>query len=97
MTLIYIFTHPWHSSVEYTIFFDANKSQHEQWTREWTEIKGMRTDIKPICEVLQLTVKQYNQDSIAVSFVTTTEAISSPNLSIATLFYVHLNSQRNSS
>jgi tetratricopeptide (TPR) repeat protein len=37
-------------------------------------------EIKPICEALQLTNKQCNQDSLVVSFVTVNEAVSSQQL-----------------
>ena len=60
--------------------FCGNKSRHEQWTKEWIKIKGVHTDIKPICEALQQAAKQCNQDSIAVSFVTVSEGASSQNL-----------------
>ena len=49
--------------------FCGNKSRHEQWTKEWIKIKGIHTDIKPICQALQQAAKQCNQDSIAMSFV----------------------------
>jgi tetratricopeptide (TPR) repeat protein len=60
--------------------FCENKSRHEHWTKQWTKIKGIYTDIKSICQELQQAVKQCNHDSIAVSFVTVSEATSSGNL-----------------
>jgi tetratricopeptide (TPR) repeat protein len=60
--------------------FCGNKSRHEQWTKDWIKIKGVHTDIKPICQALQQTAKQCNQDSIAMSFVTVNEGASSGNL-----------------
>jgi len=60
--------------------FGANKSQHEQWTKEWVKIKGVHTEIKPICEALQLANKRCNPDSLVVSFVTVNEAVSSQKL-----------------
>jgi hypothetical protein len=49
--------------------FCANESPHESWTKKWTKIKGIYTEIQCICEELQLAAKQCNQDSIAKSFV----------------------------
>ena len=46
-----------------------NKSSHDQWTKTWVKVKGIHTEIIPICDSLQYVVKQNNQDSIAVSFV----------------------------
>jgi tetratricopeptide (TPR) repeat protein len=60
--------------------FCGNKSRHEQWTKEWIKIKGIHTDIKPICQALQQAAKQCDQDSIAVSFVKVNEGASSGNL-----------------
>ena len=57
-----------------------NKSQHEQWAKKWTKIKGVHTEIKPICEALQMTVKQCIQDSITMSFLTKNEVASSADL-----------------
>jgi hypothetical protein len=38
--------------------FCHNKSRHEQWTKAWDKIKGIHTQIAPICEALQLVVKE---------------------------------------
>jgi hypothetical protein len=61
------------------IFCD-NKSRHEKWTKKWSKIKGVHTDIKPICEALRMAAKQSNEDSIAVSFVPMDEGASDQNL-----------------
>jgi tetratricopeptide (TPR) repeat protein len=60
--------------------FYSNECEHEKWTKKWVKIKGAYTDIKPICEALQLAVKQCNQDSIAMSFVTVSKGASTQNL-----------------
>ncbi|CAF4091000.1 unnamed protein product [Adineta steineri] len=60
--------------------FCGNKSRHEDWTQNWTKIKGAHTNIKEICQALQLAVKQCDQDSIAVSFLTVNEMVSTDNL-----------------
>jgi tetratricopeptide (TPR) repeat protein len=60
--------------------FCGNKSRHEEWTKKWPKIKGIHTEMKPICEALQLAVQQCNQDSIAVSFVPVSEGTSNQNL-----------------
>jgi tetratricopeptide (TPR) repeat protein len=57
-----------------------NKSPHEEWTKEWDKVKGVHTEIKPICEALQLSAKQCNEDSIAVSFMALDEESSDQNL-----------------
>jgi tetratricopeptide (TPR) repeat protein len=60
--------------------FCGNKSRHEEWAKKWTKVKGIHTEIKPICEALQLAVKQCNEDSIAISFMAVGEGASSQNL-----------------
>ncbi|CAF0915527.1 unnamed protein product [Adineta steineri] len=60
--------------------FCGNKSRHEGWAQNWTKIKGIHTNIKDICQALQLAVKQCDQDTIAVSFLTRNEIASTDNL-----------------
>ncbi|CAF1130029.1 unnamed protein product [Adineta steineri] len=61
------------------IFTDI-KIQHEEWNKKWQKIKSVHTNIKDLCEALQLDVKQHNQDSIAMSFVTGNEMASTDDL-----------------
>ncbi|CAF1107363.1 unnamed protein product [Adineta steineri] len=61
------------------IFCD-NKSGHEEWTQNWKKIKGVHANIKEICQALQLAVKQCDQDTIAVSFLTINDMASPDNL-----------------
>lgn len=37
--------------------FVRKKSVHESWANTWSKIKGVYTDIKPICQVLQQAIK----------------------------------------
>jgi tetratricopeptide (TPR) repeat protein len=60
--------------------FCGNKSQHEEWAKKWTKVKGIHTEITPICEALMLAVKQCNEDSIAVSFMPVGEGVSNQEL-----------------
>ncbi|CAF1130426.1 unnamed protein product [Adineta steineri] len=61
------------------IFCD-NISYHQEWIKDWKKIKGVYNNIKDICDALKAGVKQINQDSIPISFVTMNEAVSSENL-----------------
>ncbi|CAF0862067.1 unnamed protein product [Adineta steineri] len=60
--------------------FCGNKSRHEGWTQNWTKVKGVHTNIKDICQALQLAVKQCDQDTIAISFLSVNEMASTDNL-----------------
>ncbi|CAF4186440.1 unnamed protein product, partial [Adineta steineri] len=45
-----------------------------------TKIKGVHTNIKDICQALQVVVKQCDQDTIAVSFLAVNEMASTASL-----------------
>ena len=49
----------------------GDKSRHEEWAKKWPKVKGAFTQIKPISEALERTVKQCDQDCVAVSFAST--------------------------
>ncbi|CAF4533039.1 unnamed protein product, partial [Rotaria sp. Silwood2] len=58
----------------------GNKQRHEVWATIWPKIKGVHTSIKPICQALQIAVKQCNQDNVTVSIISANEASSRENL-----------------
>ncbi|CAF4154525.1 unnamed protein product, partial [Adineta steineri] len=60
--------------------FSNNESQHEEWTTKWQKIKSFHTDIDDLCQSLKIGIKQLNQDSIAMSFITVNEMASTDNL-----------------
>ncbi|CAF0757075.1 unnamed protein product [Adineta steineri] len=60
--------------------FNNNKSQYEEWTTQWQKIKSIHTNIDDLCQVLKIGIKQFNQDSIAMSFITVNEMVSTDNL-----------------
>src|SRR5205814_854113 len=68
------------SQVDSIFIFCGNKKYHEQWAKEWPKIKGVFTEIGPICEALKQEIKQCKQDSIPISFMTTNDAASSKDL-----------------
>lgn len=59
--------------------FTANKSRHEQWAKDWSKVKGVFTEMTPICESLKHSAQECDHDCIAISFITAEEA-SSGNL-----------------
>jgi tetratricopeptide (TPR) repeat protein len=68
------------SQIDAIYIFCGNKSRHEEWTKKWDMVKGVYEEIKPICEALQLAVKQCNENSIAISFIALGEGASDQNL-----------------
>ncbi|CAF1406096.1 unnamed protein product, partial [Adineta steineri] len=57
------------SQIDSIFVFCGNKKCHEQWVKDWPKIKGVFTDIKPICEALQSAAHQCEQNIIPISFV----------------------------
>jgi hypothetical protein len=56
----------------HTIFvICSNTNIHEQWANEWPKIKGVFTEISPICEVLKQATQQCEHNAISMSFVAT--------------------------
>ena len=51
-----------------------HKCNHDQWIRQCTKIKGVFLEITAICESMKKLVRQYNEDSIAFSLVSETDA-----------------------
>jgi tetratricopeptide (TPR) repeat protein len=68
------------SQVDSIFIFCGNKKRHEEWTKEWSKIKGVFTEIKPICEALKQASQQCEQNAISISFVATSGDASSQNL-----------------
>ncbi|CAF1417920.1 unnamed protein product [Adineta ricciae] len=46
-----------------------NKEHHEQWTKQWSKIKGVFSDITSICEALRQRTRRCQQNAISMSFI----------------------------
>ncbi|CAF1179702.1 unnamed protein product [Adineta steineri] len=57
------------SQVDSIFIFSGNKTYHEQWIKDWSKIKGVFTDITPMCEALKEAAHQCEQNAIPMSFV----------------------------
>ncbi|CAF1405332.1 unnamed protein product [Adineta steineri] len=57
------------SQVDSIFIFCGNIEYHEQWTKDWPKIKGVFTDITPICEALKEAAHQCEQNAMPMSFV----------------------------
>jgi tetratricopeptide (TPR) repeat protein len=60
--------------------FCASKTRHEQWIKTWSKIKGVFTEITPICDALKYTARQWEQNAISISFMSTSNNVSKKNL-----------------
>jgi tetratricopeptide (TPR) repeat protein len=68
------------SQVDSIFIFCGNKKHHEQWTKDWSKIKGVFTEIKPICEALKQAAQQCEQNAISISIMGTGGDVSKKNL-----------------
>ena len=57
--------------VDSIFVFCGNKKYHEEWAKKWSKVKGVYTEIGPICEALKKAPQQCEQDSMGISFVST--------------------------
>ncbi|CAF1130713.1 unnamed protein product [Adineta steineri] len=80
------------SQLDAIYIFCGDKPRHEGWTQNWTKIKGVHTNINEICDALQLALKECDQDSTAISFLTVYEMASTKNLNEleATFMYTQI-------
>ena len=62
------------SQVDCIFILCGNKTQHEQWVKEWPKIKGVFVKITPICQALKETVYHCEQNSLPISFMATSGA-----------------------
>jgi len=68
------------SQVDSIFIFCGNKKRHEQWIKEWPKVKGVFTEILPICEALKQAAQQCEQNAISISFMGTSGDVSKKNL-----------------
>jgi tetratricopeptide (TPR) repeat protein len=65
----------------YAIFiFCKNKTGYEQWIKRWSKVKGVFREISLICEALEQAAQQCEQNTISISFLTTTDDVLKKNL-----------------
>ena len=68
------------SQVDSVFIFCGNKKRHEQWTKEWSKIKGVFTDISPICEAIKQAANECEQNTTPISFMATSGDLSNKSL-----------------
>ncbi|CAF0730650.1 unnamed protein product [Adineta steineri] len=56
------------------------KILYEEWPKKYDKIKSIDNNIDDLCQASQIGIKQFNQDSIAMSFITVDEMASTDNL-----------------
>ncbi|CAF1344752.1 unnamed protein product [Adineta ricciae] len=66
----------------YAIFiFVSHSNEHEQqWAQEWPKIRGLFSDILPLCDMLKSVTQQCQQNTISMSFIATDNDVSKQTL-----------------
>ena len=57
------------SKLDSIYIFCGAPSRHEKWTQEWSKVKGVFTQIEPICDSLKEMTKKCKQDCVSLSIV----------------------------
>ena len=68
------------SHIDSIYVFCRNQALHQQWAQSWSIVKGVFTEIIPICDLLKRAVRQCDQNTISISFVPTSERVCTHNL-----------------
>ena len=68
------------SQIDSIFILCENKKLHEQWSKKWSKIKGVFTEISLILEALRQAAQQCEQNAIPISFVATDNDTFSKNL-----------------
>ena len=55
--------------VDSVFIFCSNKQYHEGWAKDWSKIKGVFTEIAPICDALKQTAQQCERNAISISIM----------------------------
>ncbi|CAF3621146.1 unnamed protein product [Rotaria sp. Silwood1] len=71
-----IVVHIHHLPQIYSIFiFCRDTTKHEQWTKNWSKIKGIEADFEAICELIKIDAKNIENESIDTSITLNNNAI----------------------
>ncbi|CAF4208851.1 unnamed protein product, partial [Rotaria sordida] len=51
----------------YSIYvFCRKKEKYEEWAKQWSKVKGIFTEIIPICDAVRQSARQYDEDSVPI-------------------------------
>ena len=66
--------------VDSIFIFCGNRQYHEQWTKNWSKIKGVFTEIQSICHAVKQAVEQCEQSAISISIMSSDGAVTQHRL-----------------
>jgi tetratricopeptide (TPR) repeat protein len=68
------------TQIDTIYIFCGDKVRHQKWAQQWSKIQDVFTDITSICEVLKKAVHKCDQNTISMSFVSTSDGAIGKNL-----------------
>ena len=68
------------SQTDSIFIFCGNKTYREGWTKKWPKIKGVYTEIQPICNALKEAAQQCEQNAVSISIMGADDTL--PNKSL---------------
>jgi tetratricopeptide (TPR) repeat protein len=82
------------SQLDSVFIFCTTTKCYEQWTKDWSKIKGMYTEIEPIYQAVEAIIHQCEENAIPISFIPTSDSDSASNKSLDQLdcsfMYTHI-------
>lgn len=55
-------------TIDAILILNEGRKRQDEWTEEWSKVKGVYKQAPPICMALQLAAKRCNQNLVGVSF-----------------------------
>ena len=68
------------SQISTIYIFCGNKNRHENLAQQWPKVKGVFTDITPICKALKQAAQDCDQNMVSISFVKSDDGATKKNL-----------------
>jgi hypothetical protein len=60
--------------------FCSDKARHDQWAQKYSKIKGVFTDMIPLCEALKKATQACDQSTVSMSFISPHSGVSNNSL-----------------
>ena len=57
------------SQIDSIFIICGNETFHDGWTKNWPKIKGVYTEIEPICDALKQAARQCEQNAVSISIM----------------------------
>ena len=68
------------SQIDSIFIICGNETFHDGWTKNWPKIKGVYTEIEPICDALKQAARQCEQNAVSISIMGPDDTLSNKSL-----------------